>query len=368
VDEAAVKAAREKAESVLKQVQSGGKFEELAKKHSEDPGSKENGGSIGWVQRGQTVAEFEQSAFSMSKGQTSGIVRSTFGFHIIHVDDKQEAHVKPLDEVKPQIEPILAADKAGSRADALANKVQTQARAAGGLEKAAKENGLEVIETGLFTRTDALPGIGTAPEFMSAVFSARDQGTPESVHTPQGYVVYQVIKVEPARTPSFEEIRARVEQEYKSERAGQMLQQKTAELSEKARSMHDLKKAAKELGAAVKTSDLVGPNSQVPDLGSISGPVQVVFDMKPGEISGPIGTERSGVVVSLLEKQEPPAEQFAASKDRLRAQLLQKKRGEFIEVFASNLQKRMEKDGKIRINQQEMKRITTPTQGTETGY
>lgn len=366
VDEAAVKTAREKAESILKQVQAGGNFADLAKKYSEDPGSKDNGGSIGWVQRGQTVPEFEQAAFSLPKGQTSGLVRSTFGFHIIHVDDKQEAHVKPLDEVKSQIEPQLAADKAAGRVDALAGKVQTDARA-GGLDKAAKDTGLNLIETGLFTRTDSLPGLGSAPEFMSAVFSARDKGTPDSVHIPQGYVVFQVTKVEPARTPSFEEIRGRVEQEYKAEQAGKMLQQKTAELSEKARSQHDLKKAAKELGAAVKTSELVGPTSQVPDLGSLSGPAQIVFDMKPGEISAPINAGRSGAVVSLLEKQEAPPAQFAASKDRLREELLQKKRNDFLEVFGGNLQKQLEKEGKIKINQQELKRLTTPTQGSETG-
>jgi peptidyl-prolyl cis-trans isomerase D len=369
VDEAAVKAAREKADSILKQLQGGANFAELAKKYSEDPGSKDNDGSLGWIQRGQTVPEFEQAAFSLPKGQTSGIVRSTFGFHIIHVDDKQEAHVKPLDEVKSQIEPLLAADKASARVESLANKVQTQARAAGGLDKAAKDNGLEVVQTGMFTRTDSLPGMGNAPEFMSAVFSARDNAPPDSVHIPQGYVVYQVTKVEPARSPSFDEIRARVEQEYKSDKAGQMLQQKTVELSEKARSLHDLKKAAKDLGATVKTSELVGPNSQVPDLGSLTGPAQAVFDMKPGEISGPIGAGRNGVVAALLEKQEPPPGQLAASKDRLRDQLLQKKRSEFIEVFATDLQKRMEKDGRIRINQQELKRITTPTQGgSDTGY
>ena len=265
VDEAAVKTAREKAESVLKQVQAGGNFAELAKKFSEDPGSKDNGGSIGWIQRGQTVPEFEQSAFSMQKGQTSGIVRSTFGFHIIHVDDKQDAHVKPLDEVKPQIEPQLASDKAASRADALASKAQNEARTAG-LDKAAKDNGFEVVDTGLFTRTDSLPGVGNAPELMSAIFGARDKSAPDRVHIPAGYVIYQVTKVEPARSPSFEEIRARVEQEFKGDKSAQMLQQKTAELSEKARSLHDLKKAAKEVGATVKTSDLVGPTGQVPDL------------------------------------------------------------------------------------------------------
>jgi peptidyl-prolyl cis-trans isomerase D len=366
VDEAAVKAAREKAESVLKQVQAGGNFAELAKKFSEDPGSKDNGGSIGWIQRGQTVPEFEQAAFSLPKGQTSGIVRSTFGFHIIHVDDKQEAHVKSLDEVKPQIEPQLASDKAASRADALASKVQNDARTAG-LDKAANANGFQVVDTGLFTRTDSLPGVGNAPELMSAIFGARDNSTPDSVHIPQGYVIYQVTKIEPARSPTFEEIRTRVEQEFKGDKAAQMLQQKTAELSEKARSLHDLKKAAKEFGATVKTSDLVGPSDQVPDLGALSGPAQVVFEMKPGEISAPINTGRNGVVVALLEKQEPPPAQFAASKERLRDQLLQKKRNEFLEVFANNLQKQMEKSGKIKINQQELKRITTPSQGPDTG-
>jgi peptidyl-prolyl cis-trans isomerase D len=366
VDEAAVKAAREKAESVLKQIQAGGNFAELAKKFSEDPGSKENGGSIGWVQRGQTVPEFEQSAFSMPKGQTSGLVKSTFGFHIIHVDDKQEAHIKPLDEVKPQIEPQLAADKAASRADALAAKMQNDARTAG-LDKAAKDNGFEVVDTGLFARTASLPGIGNAPELMSAIFGAREKSPPEGVHIPQGYVLYQVTKVEPARSPSYEEIQTRVEQEFKGDKASQMLQQKTTELSEKARSLHDLKKAAKELGATVKTSDLVGPAGQVPDLGSLAGPAQIVFDMKPGEISAPINTGRNGAVIALLEKQEPPPAQFAASKERLRDQLLQKKRNELLEIFATNLQKQMEKSGKIKINQQELKRITTPAQGSETG-
>ena len=367
VDEAAVKAAREKAESILKQVQNGGNFADLAKKNSDDPGSKDNGGSLGWIQRGQTVPEFEQAAFSLAKGQTSAIVRSTFGFHIIHVDDKQDAHVKPLEEVKAQIEQQLAGDKAANRVEMLANKVQTEARS-NGLDKAAKDNGLTVAETGPVTRNDSLPGAGGSPELMSAIFGAKEKGTPESIHIPNGYVVYQTTKVEPARAPSFDEVRSRVEQEYKAEKSQQMLQQKTTELSEKARSMHDLKKAAKEEGATAKSSDLVGPNSQVPDIGALSGPAQVVFTMKTGEISGPINTGRGGAVLALVDKQEPPAAQFAASKDRLRDQLLQKKRNDVLEIFAANLQKQMEKSGKIKINAQEMKRLTTPVQGSETGF
>jgi peptidyl-prolyl cis-trans isomerase D len=128
-----------------------------------------------------------------------------------------------------------------------------------------------------------------------------------------------------------------------------------------------LRKAAKELGATVKTSDLVSTTGQVPDIGSLTGPAAVVFDMKKGDISGAINTGRNGVVVSLLDRQEPPVEQLAASRDRIRDSLLQKKRDESFEIFASSLRQRMERDGKIRINQEQLKRITTPVGGNEAG-
>lgn len=360
VDDKAVADAKAKAESVLKQVQSGGDFAALAKKYSDDPGSKDNGGSLGWIQHGQTVPEFDKAAFDLKKGETSGLVRSTFGFHIIHADDKQEAHVKTLEEVKSQIEPAIAAQKVSGEIDRLADKVQTQARTKG-LDAAAKDNGLEVVSAGPFTRSDSVPGVGNAPEFMSAVFSANAKNPPDMVHTANGAVVFQVTEIQPARTPTFDEIRARVEQDYKSDQARQLLQKKTAELSEKARSEHDLKKAAKEVGAEFKTSELVGINSQVPDLGSLAGgPGAVVFDMKKGEISAPIDTGRSGVVAALVERQEAPPEQMAASKDRLHDEILQQKRNQYLQVFIAGLRDRMEKDGKIKINDAEMKRITAP--------
>lgn len=365
VDDKAVADARAKAEGILKQVQAGGNFADIAKKNSDDPGSKDNGGSLGWIQHGQTVPEFDQSAFSLKKGETSGLVRSSFGFHIIHVDDKQEAHVKTLDEVKPQIEQNLASQKVAGQVDSVANKAASDAKAKG-LDAAAKANGLEVLSAGPFSRMDSVPGLGSAPEFMSAVFGAKSKDQPDLVHIPNGSVIFQVTDIVPARTPSFDEIRARVEQEYKADQARTQLSKKTAELSEKARSEHDLKKAAKDVGAEVKTSELVGVSSQVPDIGSLSGgPAEVVFDMKKGDISGPIDTGRAGVVVALTDKQEPPAEQLAASRDRLRDQLMEQKRNQYMQVFVDGLRTRMEKEGKIRVNPDEMKKLTAQT--TDTG-
>jgi peptidyl-prolyl cis-trans isomerase D len=357
VDEKAVEQARQKAQSLLDQLKKGADFGELAKKNSDDPGSAAQGGSLGWIRRGQTVPEFEQSAFSLPVGQTSGLVRSTFGFHIIQVEEKHQAQLKSLEEVRPDIERVLVAQKASELAESLANRVQSQART-GSLQAAAQQNGLQVVTAGPFSREDTLPGLGSAPEFMSAVFNAGAEARGEMVHLPQGYAIFNVLQVEPPKTPTFEEAKARVEEDFKSERAQQMLAEKSQQLSDRARAAHDLAKAARELGAQLKTSDLVGVNDQVPDLGAMSGAAAVAFEMKPGEIGGPINTGQGAVVLALSEKQEPPAEALSASKDRIQEDLLEQKRNQFFSLFVDNLRKRMEEDKQIRINQQVMNQIT----------
>ena len=167
--------------------------------------------------------------------------------------------------------------------------------------------------------------------------------------------------MQPPRTPSFEEIRSKVETDFVSERATNLLSQQTQGLSDRARTLHDLKKAAKELGATVKTSELVSPTSQVPDIGSMqSGQANLAFTMKPGDVSAPIQNGNTGVVLRILEKQEPSAAEFAKAKDQTRDKVADEKRGELFELFVTNLRQDMEKRGKIRVNEQVMKQLSTP--------
>src|SRR5207249_6037434 len=226
VDPKGVDEARKKAEDVLKQVKAGGNFAELAKKYSEDPGSAKEGGSLGFIGKGRTVPEFEKTAFSLPKGGTSDLVQSSYGFHIIHLDDKQDAHLKTLDEVKDQIQSVIKQQKAARAADSLASALLTQARTAG-LDKAAATRDLQVISTDFVSRTDSLPGIGNSPEFMNAAFEQREKSPSDQVQLPQGVVVYEVTAIKPPATPTFEEIRSRVETEYKNERGAALLSQKT---------------------------------------------------------------------------------------------------------------------------------------------
>jgi peptidyl-prolyl cis-trans isomerase D len=355
-DEKAIADARAKAEDVLKQVKAGGDFAKLAEKYSDDPGSAKSGGELGWIGRGRTVPEFEKAAFSLGKGQTSDLVKSSYGFHIIRVEDKQDAHLKSLAEVKSEIEEKVKQEKAAHATEAAANSLLSLART-DGLDKAAAAKGQTSVTTEFFSRTDTLPGLAANPQFMEAVFGEADKAPPDVVQVPEGYVVFQLLAVKPPATPTFEEVRSKVENEFKNERAALLLQQKTQELSDRAKAEHDLKKAAKELGATVKTSDLVAPDGQVPDIGSMSS-ASSIFSLKPGDISAPITAGNNGVVVQLLEKQLPTDQEFAEKKDQIRQSLLEAKQNDLFGLFVTNLRKDMEKSKRLKVNEEEMKNLT----------
>src|SRR5713226_9992917 len=355
VDEKGVEEVRKKAEEVVREVKAGGDFAKLAQKYSDDT-TATNGGEIGWIGRGQAAPEFEKVAFSLPKGQTSDLVRTSVDFHIIRVEDKQEAHLKTLAEVKSEIEEKVKQQKVARATEAAANGLLSQART-DGFDKTAAAKGQAAVTTEFFRRTDNLPGLATNPQFMDAVFNEADKAPPDLVQVPQGYVVFQLLGIRPPATPTFEEIRSRVESEFKNERASFLLQQKTQELSDRAKAAHDLKKAAKDLGAAVKTSELVLPDGQVPDIGSMAS-ASAIFSLKPGEISGPITAGGNGVVAQLLEKQAPTDQEFTEKKDQIRQSLLEAKQNDLFGLFVTNLRKDMEKSNRLKVNQEEMKNLT----------
>ena len=360
VDEKGVAEAQRRAEDLLKQIKGGAKFEDVAKKYSEDPGSGKEGGSLGWIGRGQTVPEFEKTAFSLPKGQVSDLVKSSYGFHIIRVDDRQDAHLKTLDEVKAEIEPALKHQKAQQLAQKMAESLLKDASSST-LDAAAARQNIPVITSDFFARRDMLPGLGPSPQFMEAVFTAQEKTPPGMAPTSQGTAVYELLAVKPPATPTFEEIRSRVEDEFKNEQSRTLLAQKAQELSDRAKTAHDLKKAAKELGATMKTSDLVAPDGQVPEVGSMSGQAAVAFTLKPGEISGPISSSADAAVLQILNKEQPTDADYAAKRDQIRDALMQGKQQERFGLFVSNLIDEMTKSGKIKRNQEELKALTRAT-------
>jgi peptidyl-prolyl cis-trans isomerase D len=209
-------------------VKAGGDFAELAKKYSDDkgdaqnPGSAEKGGEVGWILKDQTVAEFEKVAFSQAKGQISDLVQSSFGFHIIQTEEKEDAHLKPLAEVKTNIEPIIKAQKASDLREKTSTEAANLAQKEG-LDKAAAKYKAQVVSSNPVSLEDTLPGVGPSPTLMDAVFTTAEKSVPQTGRAAQAYVFFEVTKIEPARTPSLDEIKVKVANDFKSMRANDLL-------------------------------------------------------------------------------------------------------------------------------------------------
>ncbi len=156
--------------------------------------------------------------------------------------------------------------------------------------------------------------------------------------------------VKPAHAPSFEEYKTHVADDFREQQLPQLLARKTNELADKAHAGNSLAQAAKEVGASVKTSDLVAHNAQVPDIGELATAAPDLFDLKIGQISKPINTGHSGIVVKIVEKQEPTPDEINKNLDATRDELLREKREQMFAVFVTSLTERYEKQGGIRMN------------------
>jgi peptidyl-prolyl cis-trans isomerase D len=340
-------AAKAKAEDLLKQIKAGGDFAALAKANSDDPGSKASGGELGFLSPGQTVPEFNKAAFSLLPGQTSGVIKTQFGYHILQVEEKQTAHTKPLSEVKSEIVPILEQQKFGAAETAYANQLAAEAKK-DGIDKTAAAHGLHAVTTDYVAKDGIIAGVSDSTGFLTMAFQTGKNAAPISVSTGDGYAVFQVLDIKPPHAPTFEAWRSHVLDDYRADQAPGLLTAQLNKLDALAKQYNDLHKAAAELNVPVKTSDLVGKDGQVPDVGAMSGPASVAFSLPKGSISTAINTGTDGVVLSVTDKQEPSAEDIAKNFDQTREQMLNDRREEVFRLYLGTLMQKYQKAGAIR--------------------
>jgi peptidyl-prolyl cis-trans isomerase D len=336
--------AKAKAESVLSQLKAGGNWTALAKKFSDDPGSKDKGGELGAMKRGETVPEFQNAIFTQKIGDIA-IVKSKYGYHIIQVEDRQSAHTQPLAEVQPQIATALSNDAAAQAQQKYAQQLVSES-IKNGLEKTAAAHHLE-LATAQVPRQGIIAALPDSAQILAKAFAAKQGDPAQSAPTGEGYAIFQVTGIVAAHAPSFADWKAHVLDDYRNEQLPALLSQKTKALSDNAKSMNDLAKAAKAAGATVKTSDLIGLSGQVPDFGAVGQVAPQLFDMSVGNISGPIDAGRTGVVVKILDKQEPSGDEIAKNFDRMREELLGQRKQEAFSVFMSNIWNEYKKKGRV---------------------
>lgn len=223
-------AAKDKATDILMQLKKDPKrFEELAMKDSQDPGSASKGGDLGSFGRGAMVKSVEDAVFNMKVGEISDLVESEFGYHIIKLDGIS-GQISSFEAMKPQIKGELLFQKAQAKfselADDFSNTVYEQS---GSLKPAAEKFGLQVQPTAWMSREDGAKFF-KSDKLMNSVFSdevLKEKRNSEAVEvSPNNLVSARVLEYKPATPRSFDEVKGGIEGFLKLEQAKKLAAEK----------------------------------------------------------------------------------------------------------------------------------------------
>ena len=174
---------------------------------------------------------------------------------------------------------------------------------------------------------------------------------PQYAQTGEGYAVFQVTGIQAATRPTFADWKTHVLDDYRTEHAAAACGRRRPRNSPTRRKrMAILPRLRKKWAPRVKTSDLVTPEGQVPELGQVAQVAPQLLELPVGGVSGPITAERNGVVAKILDKQEPTADEVAKNFDQTRDQILEQRRSDAFNVFLSGIMADYKKNKRIRLN------------------
>ena len=355
-----------KADDLLKQLKQGGDFAELAKKNSEDTASAVKGGDLGWVVHGQTVKAFEEAAFALKPKEISKVVTTEYGLHILQVLEKEDAHLRPFEEVKAQLADERKKQLVFDRMQTLSD----QARAAlvkdpKSAEKVARELELQLVKADKIGATDPIPEIGASRELGDAVSSLRKgEVSPVVQVAPTKLAAAVVTDVFPARQAELAEVEGQIRERLTAEKLGQLLDQRANELVEKVKQSNgDLKKAAQSMGLDFKTPPEFTRQGAIEGLGSASS-LQAAFSAPLGDILKPVTVGDQRFVCKVVGRTAADESDMAAQRDSLLEQLKSQRAREHVELFEEGIRDQLVKQGKVKIHQDVINRLVSSYRGS----
>ena len=328
-----------RAAELAAEARAGADFAELAREHSEDEATAEDGGDLGLFGRGRMVAEVEAAAFDLDVDAVSDPVRSAIGFHVLQVTEKQEETRQPLEEVREAIENTLKNERATSRADALARAIAVEVETPEDLERAAGARGFELQESGFVGRGEPILGLGFAPQVSAEAFQMDPGEVAGPIQTPTGPAFITVTELQDPVIPPLEEVREDVARDVRNRKALERARAEAEAAAGSLRDGEDFEAAAAAAGLTVGTSELITRGAAFPEIGVSTAVEQAAFELPIGGVSAVL--EAGGetlAVVRLVEREDVTPEQIAEASDALRSDLLQSRRTEFYSAYMSRVQ------------------------------
>jgi peptidyl-prolyl cis-trans isomerase D len=346
------------AEALLKQIKSGGDFAELAKKNSQDPGSAQKGGDLGWVSRGQMVKNFEDAVFTLKPNEISNVVTTEYGFHIIQVLEKQSAHLQTLDEVKPAIIATLKNQNVFDRMQELADKAHTQlAKSPQNAAQIATQLNLQYMVLHGYRAGAPVAQLGSDPSLLAAVQSMKSGEVSQVLQAGNKLVVAVVTGVHPPHPAQLAEVEDQVRQQYLQGEATRIIAEKASKAAELLKQNGgDLQAAAKAVGGEVKNTDFFTSSGAAEGIGS-AAILASYFNQPVGTVFGPLPAGGQTIVGKVADRQDADMSKFAQERDGIIEQLKGKEKADRLTLLEDSILTDLIKRGKVKRHQPVIDRL-----------
>ncbi|MCM3881668.1 MAG: SurA N-terminal domain-containing protein [Vicinamibacterales bacterium] len=346
---------RAKAEQVLKEAKApGADFAALAKKYSEDDSNAAQGGDLDYFSRGRMVPEFENAAFALAAGETSDLVKTPFGYHIIKSTDRKPAIVRATSdpEVYKEIEAQVTRQQAEIQTAEQVSALAAEATTPAALDKAAASRGLKVEESDFFSRDGMIASLGPQSPAAQVAFDLEDNKVSEPIPGPTGQTIFYVSAKREPFIPKLDEVRSKVRDDFIQERAVALAKQKADSLAAQLKTAPNYQAAAKAAGLEAVTTQPLARDGVIPNIGKSPEIDKVAFSLPVGGVSDAITTPQGAAIIRIATRPDISPADYAMAKDKFRAEVLNERRMRFYQTYMEKARVKM----KIDVNQDALKR------------
>jgi peptidyl-prolyl cis-trans isomerase D len=351
-------AAKAKAEGIVAQLRGGAEFATLARENSEDPSSSGNGGDMGWVDMGKTVESFERAIFSIPLNTISDPIRSLeYGYHIVKVVERREQTMQPFEEARPALAARAANDMSKDIARAEINRVNAAVKQ----KKPANVQAFVALATGRLTSNDSgwigknepVGGLGNNQPLSQWIFAGKDGDVSEPIGTSRGVAIAYIESTRPAGVSTLADVRERVEQEAKQQKAREAA---SAQLAQMLLGSPNVDAVAQKAGRTA-SEVTVDRQRSIPGLnGDTSALVDAALKANLGQMTGPVIVGDGAVVFQVSEQKRVTSEDLAKN----RAAFAGRMREQQARQLRSVLVDRLRKTADVQINDTITRPTTTP--------
>lgn len=333
-DTDAVAAAKKRIEDVLQKARAGEDFAELAKQYSEGP-SKDKGGYLGTFKREAMVKPFADKAFSMKSGEISDPVKTQFGWHLIKVENVNEATTTPLADAKNDIRKKLADERAKQLAYDAAESVFDAAFEGRSLEEIAADEQLTVHTTDFFTRQEPPKGVSDKAGFARAAFDLPEDQVSEILDLGDGYYLLETVAKQAARIPELAEVEEKVKADLINEKKNEKAKTDAEALLSALKDGGTIEAAGKKFDLTPKSTGFFKRNDPIPNIGLERELSRAAFELSeknslPQEV---FQGAKGFYVIKFKQRKTPAMEEFEKEKDNVKERLLQQKRSETLRAW-----------------------------------